>query len=450
MTNAEIKAEIANLEKRAANPNLPASAVAALNKKVADLKSKLSSEDDKKKAEPKPKPEPKPKAEKPKREPMPKAEPKPKSEAKGEKDEYDCDDLIAKAKERKRKSKAAAEKRKDAPKKSQATKNKEAVEKTSKRVEANVEKRAKKGDITVAEIEKIIAEYERAITKLRELLKKAKSEKKMALGGNLGMDYSSAVGKITSDACKCGDKYAKGGSVGTGEVFRAYGDMYMLEGYTPDGKKMIVREFPNRFGNNFSVTMDINAPIEKVSKAEMNEITKRFFKRKSDSKAFGNTDYLEKGGKVKPKMVRSQFEEEEFEYESGGNLGMYDRKKILPTPYKGIGMVGGYGRWNILDLSGDSPAVIGSNYKSKTELLMDLKSEMEMRGYEKMGQGGDVAADRKYSAMKAGRRIGKKVSKIVMSDGSKFKRRNMNQYGQAGGGEYYESRRNRTDRRKTL
>jgi hypothetical protein len=37
-----------------------------------------------------------------------------------------------------------------------------------------------------------------------------------------------------------------------------------------------------------------------------------------------------------------------------------------------------------------------------------------------------------------------------MSDGSKFKRRNMNQYGQAGGGEYYESRRNRTDKRKTL
>ena len=69
---------------------------------------------------------------------------------------------------------------------------------------------------------------------------------------------------------------------------------------------------------------------------------------------------------------------------------------------------------------------------------------------DKYGNGGDVAADRKYSAMKAGRRIGKKVSKIAMSDGSKFKRRNMNQYGQAGGGEYYESRRNRTDKRKTL
>jgi hypothetical protein len=385
MTNAEIKAEIANLEKRAANPNLPASAVAALNKKVADLKSKLSSEDDKKKAEPKPKPEPKPKAEKPKREPKPKAESKPKSEAKGDKDEYDCDDLIAKAKERKRKAKAAAEKRKDAPKKSQATKNKEAVEKTSKRVEANVEKRAKKGDITVAEIEKLIAEYESAITKLRELLKKAKSEKKMALGGNLGMDYSSAVGKITSDACKCGDKYAN-------------------------------------------------------------------------------------GGKVKPKMVRSQFEEEEFEYGKGGGVGKvantvaeFESKMRSMTSQ----MNDAEANWKsdngkaYMDILRKRDAYYEKTRNAWYSALNDAEKSGNMSYYNNLNKmineafgkyekGGDVSADRKYSAMKAGRRIGKKVSKIAMSDGSKFKRRNMNQYGQAGGGEYYESRRNRTDRRKTL
>ena len=323
--------------------------------------------------EPKAKPAAKPKAEKPKREPKPKAEPK------GGMDDYDCDDLIKQAKERKRKAKAAAEKRKDAPKKSQATKNKEAVEKTSKRVEANVEKRAKKGDITAAEIEKLIAEYEKAIAKLKDLLKKAKSEKKMALGGNLGMDYSSAVGKITSDACKCGDKYAN-------------------------------------------------------------------------------------GGKVKPKMVRSQFEEEEFEYGNGGEIlsfektikdamkqenkwhfinEMVDGKRVQLKMFVGKKEVD----VQIFKIDGLG-ARMPKNYAGKRETFNMIIDNFQP----KMAKGGttDVSADRKYSAMKAGRRIGKKVSTISMSDGSKFKRRNKNQYGQAGGGEYYESRTNRSDRRKTL
>jgi hypothetical protein len=440
MTNAEIKAEIANLEKRAANPNLPASAVAALNKKVADLKSKLSSEDDKKKAEPKPKPEPKPKAEKPKREPKPKAESKPKSEAKGDKDEYDCDDLIAKAKERKRKAKAAAEKRKDAPKKSQATKNKEAVEKTSKRVEANVEKRAKKGDITVAEIEKLIAEYESAITKLRELLKKAKSEKKMALGGNLGMDYSSAVGKITSDACKCGDKYANGGKVKP-KMVRSQFEEEEYE-YAVGGN--IKQIYVSKQDLMSSMKRRMSAKSEEDwSEAIDRELThtingKKYFAIGYNTRSKGRVYTKDQALKIARRLQKKYRNKENFDViikEISGNYGVMNSKKYE------------YGqevtRWLVLT----SPNMM---MDTNALQLLEMGNMAEGGEINEMGQGGDVSADRKYSAMKAGRRIGKKVSKIAMSDGSKFKRRNMNQYGQAGGGEYYESRRNRTDKRKTL
>lgn len=129
--------------------------------------------------------------------------------------QYDCDDLITKERERKKKAKAAAEKRANAPKKTPATKNKEAVEKTAARVEKNVEVRAKKGDVTVAEIDKLISEYETAIKKLKELREKASGI--MAKGGNLSSEETSKILErargVHKHHCNCGDKMEKGGAV---------------------------------------------------------------------------------------------------------------------------------------------------------------------------------------------------------------------------------------------
>ena len=171
MTNEEIKNKIADLEKRVKNPNLPASLVATINKTLSDLKAQMKTEpskpaeptkaEPKKKAEPKAKPEPK------------KAEPKAKAEAKHPEDEDGyCDKVIKQAKERRAKAKANAKKRANEPKKTPATKNKEKVEKTTEKVAVNVEKRAEKGQVSKAEILKLIAEYEDAIKKLKKVLAK--------------------------------------------------------------------------------------------------------------------------------------------------------------------------------------------------------------------------------------------------------------------------------------
>ncbi len=171
MNIQEINNKIADLEKRSKNPSLPASAVTSLNKMIADLKAQIK-EEPSKPAEPKA--EPKKKAEtKAKPEPKAKAEPKTKAEAKHPEDEDDyCEKVIREAKERRAKAKANAKKRANEPKKTPATKNKEKVEKTTEKVAVNVEKRAEKGQVSKAEILKLIAEYEEAIKKLKKVLAK--------------------------------------------------------------------------------------------------------------------------------------------------------------------------------------------------------------------------------------------------------------------------------------
>ena len=177
MTNEEIKNKIADLEKRVKNPNLPASLVGVINKSISDLKAQIKGEPTKPaqptKAEPK-KAEPT-KAEPAKAEPKKKAEPKAKAEPKNPEDEDDyCEKVIREAKERRAKAKANAKKRANEPKKTPATKNKEKVEKTTEKVAVNVEKRAEKGQVSRAEILKLIAEYEDAIKKLKKVLSSLK------------------------------------------------------------------------------------------------------------------------------------------------------------------------------------------------------------------------------------------------------------------------------------
>lgn len=113
-------------------------------------------------------------------------------EEKAKKSGYDIDELLKKARESKAKAKARALAKKDEPKKTPATKNKEAVEKTTSKVTASIEKRAETGNVSAIEIEKLIAEYESSIKKLRKLLEKVKSAKKLRKGGKVGDENYSA------------------------------------------------------------------------------------------------------------------------------------------------------------------------------------------------------------------------------------------------------------------
>lgn len=81
--------------------------------------------------------------------------------------EYNCDDLIAEAKERKAKAKKRAEERANEPKKTEGTKAKEKVEKTHGAIEKLIES----GKLKKAQIEKILAETRDLVKLLEKALK---------------------------------------------------------------------------------------------------------------------------------------------------------------------------------------------------------------------------------------------------------------------------------------
>jgi len=86
--------------------------------------------------------------------------------AKSERDGYDCDELIDKAIERKKKAKE----RSQLPKKTEVTKNKEKIDK----VVENVKERAKADDISMSELQKLIEETEQLLNLLKSRLSKLK------------------------------------------------------------------------------------------------------------------------------------------------------------------------------------------------------------------------------------------------------------------------------------
>lgn len=91
--------------------------------------------------------------------------PEPKSEPKkdSKKIDYNCDELIAKAK----KAKAAAKERAAAPKKTEVTKSKETIERVHDKVQKNVEA----GKFGKAQLQKLITETEDLLTFLKKTLK---------------------------------------------------------------------------------------------------------------------------------------------------------------------------------------------------------------------------------------------------------------------------------------
>lgn len=147
MNIAEIKSDIRDLEAAIKSPQTPDNFKQKMMAQVEVLQGKLAEAEAKAKA-----PAPAPSTE-----PKKKGVPLPKEKQKQV--EYDCDELIAKAKERRK----AAKERAAGPQKSPATKNKEKIE----TVFDNVKKRADEKDISKSEIEKLISET-KALLKLLE------------------------------------------------------------------------------------------------------------------------------------------------------------------------------------------------------------------------------------------------------------------------------------------
>jgi hypothetical protein len=94
---------------------------------------------------------------------------------------------------------------------------------------------------------------------------------------------------------------------------------------------------------------------------------------------------------------------------------------------------------------------------SSAELNNMTNKEQLAFEFGKMARGGgvkartSVAIDKKYSALKRGRRVSERYAYVDMKNGETYRRRNANQHGKTkGGGVYYEHHENRVDNKKFL
>lgn len=391
--------------------------------------------------------EPKKKGETTKSEPKKtktKVEPKAKTESKAkatEKDPYDCDDLIKQAKERKAKAKANAIKRANAPKKTAATKNKERVEKATSKVEKNIEVRAKKGEVKVAELEKLISEYEDAIKKLKALLTKVKSGKKFAKGGNMGMmdsEDSNEFHKIKDHHCKCKDKMEHGGGVGSNKNAK------YLSSISIEKKTKILQNIAKHYGVS-------------VKEAE-NEV--------NDDDAEDIYEYIANDNSLRM-SVYTDFKSKNNKMSKGGNTEKYEDWEMIVIS-KELNKDGGKfnkDRFLVSARNIDEAKKIATELWKKDFSDSDLSIEKVMseslyrlKYMDKYGRGGKVvvrgtsiAADKKYRALKEGKRESRKFANVEMRGGGYYSRRNANQYGKTKGrNTYYEYNQNRTDKQPRI
>jgi len=171
MSEKTIQEKRAIFEKVANNPNIPESAREIARKSLEKLDAEMPKPDSKKEKVEKQLKAKKEKVEK---------QQQPKKEKVSNTDEYDCDDLIKKAKETHKKRKIAAEKRASTPKKKPATKIKEGIETISDKIDGSVEK----GNVSKDELEKLIASTKALLSRLEKQLKQF-TTKKMAEGGSI-------------------------------------------------------------------------------------------------------------------------------------------------------------------------------------------------------------------------------------------------------------------------
>jgi hypothetical protein len=350
----KIYAESTNeLAKKGAKEKLEAEGI-SLTEKKEEKKVEKKEEPKEKKAEAKTEKKPEKKAEKPKREQGEEEEEDCddliEREKSAEKSGYDIDELLRQAKERKAKAKKRALEKKSEPKKTPITKAKEKVEKTTKTIVKGLETSAEKGKLTATDLERLIAEYEEALKRLRKMLEKVRAEK-MARGGRT---------------------------------------------------------------------------------------------------------------KPKPKMVRTIFEEEEFDYARGGGIDVEDYYENLAVYVQGKGQI--YQGTSMKKAVEKANLYMSKNPKSEIAIVDEkYGDEYDLNGnlIEEYKRGGrttmvDARRDKMFRAKPSGKRKSKKIAVVEMKSGGSYRRRNSNQYyneslgnrSEIGGRTYYESANNRSDKNK--
>jgi len=155
----ELKEEIESYELVISSPGVPKDEVDFAKEELKTAKAELAKLEAEGEAKPK------------RKAPVKKAAPKPAEKARIE---YNCEELIEKAKEAKKKRDEAKKAKENEPKKTEATKNKEKIESAAEKVEDSIHNRLEKGEVSKAEIEKLIAETRKLLSALEKALKLAK------------------------------------------------------------------------------------------------------------------------------------------------------------------------------------------------------------------------------------------------------------------------------------
>jgi len=155
----ELKEEIESYELVISSPGVPKDEVDFAKEELKTAKAELAKLEAEGEAKPK------------RKAPVKKAAPKPTEKARIE---YNCEELIEKAKEAKKKRDEAKKAKENEPKKTEATKNKEKIESAAEKVEDSLHNRLEKGEVSKAEIEKLIAETRKLLSALEKALKLAK------------------------------------------------------------------------------------------------------------------------------------------------------------------------------------------------------------------------------------------------------------------------------------
>ena len=183
---------------------------------------------------------------------------------------------------------------------------------------------------------------------------------------------------------------------------------------------------------------------------------------------------MARGGGVEarknPKIVRSYFEEEEFEYRRGGSTtnSLMQTFENLHNKYRKDN------NWdNSEPMDGDDTEKMANEIAENENWSMKNKKAFLKYADEREGNmaygggvgeeyrrggyttprttGSDPKRDKMYHALPSGKRQSNRISEIEKRDGTSFMRRNANQYVDAkhsGNREYYESANNRSDKGK--
>lgn len=384
-------------------------------KKIARLEKELS-EIEKPKEEPKKKEEAKPKAE-PKTESKPEAKTVSKGASKPKRDDddladcdeleerevkakkygYDLDELLNKAKEGKAKAKKRAQERASEPKKTPATRNKEAVAKTTERVTTNVEGRAKKGNVDAREIEKLIAEYEEAISKLKKILVGLKGGKKMARGGGVEARKNPKIVRSYFEEEEF--EYRRGGEVSSGVEKRL------------EELRQAIRDENISYGE----LAELQSLVKHIDKSDV--------------------ELLEAAGVDEQDLAQY-----------GMPIAICNRTGSFVY------------RTEVEGYYGYCPELDEDLYKMETTPLMARGGRAASRTTPRTTMV-DKKRDKMYQAMPSGKRKSERVSEIEKKDGTSFLRKNANQYyndkdgiygkrREIGNRTYYESANNRADKGK--